>query len=146
MKKNLHCDTIFFLWWNATNLFTSINYRNVLVIWLLYCLTGIDCYWYIHFNFLIKKFHCTLFQIMYIFSENGYCFDLLIFKASPWLSTLTLKRTLDFFPERHGSLDHDIRSDAKSTHLLIVISQTEPVLSCINIMNTFFSSTVQPFH
>lgn len=114
-------------------------------------LTSLLSYWdrmlLVHtFQFFNEKFHCTLFQIMYIFSENGYCFDLLIFKASPWLSTLTLKRTLDFFPERHGSLDHDIRSDAKSTHLLIVISQTEPVLSCINIMNTFFSSTVQPFH
>lgn len=105
-------------------------------------LTSLLSYWdrllLVHtFQFFNEKIvHCTLFQIMYIFSENGYCFDFLIFKASV-TEYLNVKKDT-FFSERHGSLDHDIRSDAKSTHLLIVISQTEPVLSCINIMNTLF--------
>lgn len=122
MKKNLHCNTIL-LQKCSCYLTSLLSYWDRMLL--------------VHtFQFFNEKFHCTLFQIMYIFSENGYCFDFLIFKASV-TEYLNVKKDT-FFSERHGSLDHDIRSDAKSTHLLIVISQTEPVLSCINIMNTLF--------
>lgn len=143
--KKIYTDTIFFM---------MKRYKFIHIDKLQKCscyLTSLLSYWdrllLVHtFQFFNEKIPLyTVSNHVYIFRE-WVLFWFFISKASPWLSTLTLKRTLDFFPERHGSLDHDIRSDAKSTHLLIVISQTEPVLSCINIMNTFFSSTVQPFH
>lgn len=97
--------------------------------------------------FLMKKIPLyAVSNYVYIFREWAL---FLIFYIQSFTVTeyLNVKEDTElFFSERHGSLDHDIQSDAKSTHLLIVISQTEPVLSCINIMNTFFSSTVQPFH
>lgn len=89
--------------------------------------------------FLIKKIPLyAVSNYVYIFREWAL---FLIFYIQSFTVTEYLNVKEDtglFFSERHGSLDHDIRSDAKSTHLLIVISQTEPVLSCINIMNTLF--------
>lgn len=98
MKKNLHWHH-FFLWWNATNLFTSINYRNVLVIWLLYCLTGIECYWYIHFNFLMKNSTVHCFKSRIYFQRMGI---VLIFYIQSFTVTeyLNVKEDTGFFPRK----------------------------------------------
>lgn len=97
--KKIYTDTIFFLWWNATNLFTSINYRNVLVIWLLYCLTGIECYWYIHFNFLMKNSTVHCFKSRIYFQRMGI---VLIFYIQSFTVTeyLNVKEDTGFFPRK----------------------------------------------
>lgn len=88
--------------------------------------------------FLMKKIP------LYTVSNHVYIFREWILFWFSYIQSFTVTEYLNvkkdtgfFFSERHGSLDHEIRSDAKWTHLLIVICQTEPVLSCINIMNTF---------
>lgn len=99
MKKNLHCCTIFFLWWNATNLFTSINYRNVLVIWLLYCITGIECYWYIHFNFLMKNSTVHCFKSCIYFQRMGIVWSSYI-QSFTVTEYLNVKEDTGFFPRK----------------------------------------------